>query len=181
MRLLAGTPRNQPRNIAVRTRRDIGQRGHLNVGVVVEHLLVIFQAHKGQATGKHAVHHHAERKNISLSADLHLRIKHLRRHVCGGTHGGTRIHLIVTAGEAEVRQLHLAVSVEKNIARLDIAVQVAVSVHLGERLHHRNEDVQRLPQGQRITHTQQLAQGATVHILEHNIHDHLTRKIFGTR
>ena len=50
MRLLAGTPRNQPRNIAVRTRRNIGQRGHLNVGVVVEHLLVILQTHKGQTT-----------------------------------------------------------------------------------------------------------------------------------
>ena len=50
MRLLAGTPRNQPRNIAVRTRRHIGQRGHLNVGIVVEHLLVILQTHKGQTT-----------------------------------------------------------------------------------------------------------------------------------
>ena len=50
VRLLAGTPRNQPRNIAVRTRRNIGQRGHLNVGVVVEHLLVILQTHKGQTT-----------------------------------------------------------------------------------------------------------------------------------
>ena len=50
LRLLAGTPRNQPRNIAVRTRRDIGQRGHLNIRVVVEHLLVILQTHKGQTT-----------------------------------------------------------------------------------------------------------------------------------
>ena len=50
VRLLAGTPRNQPRNVAVRTRRDIGQRGHLNISVVVEHLLVILQTHKGQTT-----------------------------------------------------------------------------------------------------------------------------------
>ena len=130
MRLLAGTPRNQPRNIAVRTRRDIGQRGHLNVGVVIEHLLVILQTHKGQTTRKHAVHHHAERKNIGLCADLHLRVQNLRRHVGGGSHGGTRIHLIVTARKTEVRELHLAVSVEKNIARLNIAVQVAVCVNL---------------------------------------------------
>ena len=88
-----------------------------------------------------------------MRADLHLRIKNLRRYVGGGAHGGARIHLIVTAGETKVRQLHLAVSVEKNIARLNIAVQVAVRVHLRERLHHRNEDIQSLTQGQRITHT----------------------------
>ena len=181
MRLLAGTPRNQPRNIAVRTRRHIGQGGHLNVGVVVEHLLVIFQTHKGQTTRKHAVHHHTERKNISLRADLHLWIQDLRRNVGGGAHGCARIHLIVTAGKTKVRELHLTVSVEKNIARLNIAVQVAVRVHLRERLHHRNENIQSLTQGQGITHTQQLAQGATVHILQDDVHDHLARKIFGTR
>ena len=54
-------------------------------------------------------------------------------------------------------------------------------MHLRERLHHRNEDIQSLTQGQSITYTQQLAQGTAVHILEHDIHDHLTRKIFGTR
>ena len=88
-----------------------------------------------------------------MSSDLHLRIKNLRRYVGGGAHGGARIHLIVTAGETEVRELHLAVSVEKNIARLNIAVQVAVRMNLRERLHDRNEDIQSLTQREGITHT----------------------------
>lgn len=54
-------------------------------------------------------------------------------------------------------------------------------MHLRERLHHRNENIQSLTQGQGITHTQQLTQGATVHILQDDVHDHLARKIFGTR
>ena len=54
-------------------------------------------------------------------------------------------------------------------------------MHLRERLHHRNEDIQSLTQGQSITHTQQLTQGAAVHILQDDVHDHLARKIFGTR
>ena len=54
-------------------------------------------------------------------------------------------------------------------------------MHLRECLHHWNEDIQSLTQGQSLTHTQQLAQCTTVHVLEHDIHDHLTQKIFGTR
>ena len=88
-----------------------------------------------------------------MRADLHLRVQNLRRHVGGGAHGGARIHLIVTAGKTEVRQLHLAVSVEKNIARLNIAVQVAVRMNLRKRFHDRNEDIQSLTQREGITHT----------------------------
>ena len=122
MRLLAGAPGNNPGHVAVNARGDVAERGHLNIGVVVQHLLVVLQAHKRQPSRQHTVHHDAERKNISLRTHLHLRVQHLRSHVGGGAHGGAGIHLIIAARQTEVRQLHLAVGVQQNIARFNIAV-----------------------------------------------------------
>ncbi len=67
--------------------RRIGQRGHLNIRVVVEHLLVILRLTRADDLKAWRYIIHAERKNIGLRADLHLRIKNLRRYVGGGVWG----------------------------------------------------------------------------------------------
>ena len=103
MRLLAGAPGNNPGHVAVNARGDVAERGHLNIGVVVQHLLVVLQTHKRQPSRQHTVHHDTECKNISLRTHLHLRIQHLRSHVGGGAHGGAGIHLIIAARQTEVR------------------------------------------------------------------------------
>lgn len=87
----------------------------------------------------------SKRPNIRLEIITGARLQNLGRHPAGGADEGVPGALAVAgvehaSGDAEVGELDLAVGIEENIASLNIAVNVAVSVEIVESLESLLED-----------------------------------------
>ncbi len=83
---------------------------------------------------------------ILLAANL------FRRHVVGGTEDGARLGVrsVLPAGDAEVHDLRLTAVADEDVRRLDVAMDDAVLVRVREPAAGLGDDVELLPEGQRI-------------------------------
>jgi hypothetical protein len=94
-----------------------------------------------QPAGEHLVHDHAERIQIGRRGDARQVALLLRGHVAGRAHdqraaGGGRGRLVRVQHlrDAEIGYVHMAFLVDQHVAGLDVAVNHAVLVRVGERL-----------------------------------------------
>ncbi|GEC08124.1 hypothetical protein SSP24_57790 [Streptomyces spinoverrucosus] len=77
------------------------------------------------------------------------------------------------AGDAEVHHLHGAVVRDDDVRRLDVAVHDAVLVRVGERLQDAGDDDQGLLRAGRLGVVQQIADGAALDQLHHDVRHRL--------
>jgi len=102
---------------------------------------------EGEVSGEEDEEDDAAGPRVGLGPVVGLAAEHLGRRVCRGAAG--RVEAAVVAervrerGEAEVGDLEVAVAVEEDVLRLDVAVRDAARVAVGERGDELHEDAAR--------------------------------------
>ncbi len=126
------------------------------------------------AIGRHArqavVEQRAERVDVCAAVERSpLRL--LRRDVVAGAEHASGVGqrgLVVDARDAEVGQLRVPVGRQQDVVRLDVAVDHAALVGVGQGVGHLHRDRERLGEGQRALQRDALVQVAAVDELAHD-------------
>ena len=130
-------------------------------------------------TSQHLVRHDAKRVQIHAMIESGIRRGLLGRHVrrrahCQPRRGERRALRGIAHGLGNAEVGHQGVSIgEQNVFRLDVAVDDAALVRVGERVGHFAQDVHRVADRQRATSRQQIAERFTVH-KGHDVEQHRT-------
>ena len=127
---------------------------------------------KGQMSGKHLVHHDANRVDVTGAVGL-VPFCLLRADIMHAAHCLAGQHLVIcpgNAGDTEVHHAQLAVIQQHNILGLDIPVHDAVGVGMLQRLEDLGDEVHGLPAGKFAAPLVEiLPQGHAVHIFHNDI------------
>ncbi len=163
-----------------RPRDDLGQRrGHAGVELVGTRWLVVEHgagdlgqraAGEGLLVGQQLVEHHAEREHVG--APVHRLLAHLLgRHVVGRAGGDVAgaVVLVRDARDAEVEHARLRAPDHEDVGRLDVAVDHALAVRVGQRVGDAPHDGGGLRRRRPPAFLAQLAQVAALEQLHRDV------------
>ena len=162
--------------VQLRRRRvgDLGGRDRLVLDVLVDHRERRLAGERGPQR-QQLVEEAAGGVEVRAVVDG-LAERLLRGEVLGGAHHHAglrhrRLGAVQGAGDAEVHDLDGAGVGDDDVGRLDVAVDDAVLVAVGERLQDTGDDDERLLRAGRLRVDQQVADGVALDDLHHDVGD----------